>query len=329
MPSRQNGAGAHGSEPRNTSYPPGIHVPSLTFFGDDQRQEIDWTTQERHFSFLAKSGVHGIVLAGTNGEAITLTRSEKAELVRSARKVATDHGKSTLPITLGTSGTSTRDVIDDCIVAGEAGADFVLVLVPSFFHFAMSKDAICEFFEEVAAASPLPVLIYNFPGVAAGLNVDSTMLDRLTKHENIIGLTCGGIAKVTRLSAAYPTTQFCAIAGQSDWLVPAMSVGGTGCITGVANLYPRACVKVYDLYMAEDLAAAQKLQYTLAVSELGFSDGGINGTKWVVGELLGYSERSRDCRRPYPKFEDQGKRQWILEQVRALEADEAKLQKVS
>jgi dihydrodipicolinate synthase/N-acetylneuraminate lyase len=88
-------------------------------------------------------------------------------------------------------------------------------------------------------------------------------------------------------------------------------------------------VEVYDLYLAGKHEAAQKLQYTLAVSELGFGDGGINGTKWVVGELLGYPEGSRDCRRPYPRFVSTEKQQWILEQVRALESDEARLLKLA
>lgn len=169
----------------------GIHVPSLTFFSESPKQEIDWPTQTKHLQFLISSGIHGVVLAGTNGEAITLSRSEKADLVRATRKTANDLGKNSFPISLGTSGTSTRDVIHDCVTAKEAGADFALVLVPSFFHFAMTKDAICDFFEEVADASPVPVVIYNFPGVAAGLNVDSTMLDRLAKHQNIVGVKVG------------------------------------------------------------------------------------------------------------------------------------------
>lgn len=166
----------------------GIHVPSLTFFSTSSKQEIDWDTQNKHLRFLIASGIHGIVLAGTNGEAITLSRTEKSELVRATRDAARELDSPNLPISLGTSGTSTRDVIDDCIAAKEAGADFALVLVPSFFHFAMTKDAVCDFFEEVADASPVPVVIYNFPGVAAGLNVDSTMLDRLAKHNNIVGV---------------------------------------------------------------------------------------------------------------------------------------------
>lgn len=67
------------------------------------------------------------------------------------------------------------------------------------------------------------------------------MLSTLGKHPNIVGikLTCGGIAKVARVKAEFEPEQFCALAGQSDWLVPAMAVGGTGVITGVANLFPK------------------------------------------------------------------------------------------
>lgn len=94
---------------------------------------------------------------------------------------------------------------------------------------------------QLADASPLPVVIYNFPGVAAGLDVNSEMLAILGTHPNIVGvkLTCGGIAKVARIRAQFEPEQFSALAGQSDWLTPALAVGGTGVITGIANLFPR------------------------------------------------------------------------------------------
>jgi 4-hydroxy-2-oxoglutarate aldolase len=161
MPSNENGGHANTTRSSVKPYPPGIHVPCLTFFDASPRQELDLSTQEKHIRFLVQSGVHGVVLAGTNGEAIALSRAEKAELVRLTRRVAKEEGRPDLPVTVGTSGLSTRDVIDDTIMAKEAGADYALVLVPSFFHFAMNKDTICEFFEEVADSSPVPVLIYN------------------------------------------------------------------------------------------------------------------------------------------------------------------------
>ena len=197
MPSNENGGHRSARSATSKPYPPGIHVPSLTFFDATTRQEIDWETQEKHLNFLVKSGVHGIVLAGTNGEATTLNRSEKAKLVSVTRRIAQDNGRPDLTITLGTSGGTTRDVLDDTDAGYEAGADFVLVLVPAFFHFAMTQDAICALFEEVGDHSRVPVMIYNFPGVAAGLNVDSTMIDRLAKHPNIVAIKVSKQSEIT------------------------------------------------------------------------------------------------------------------------------------
>jgi 4-hydroxy-2-oxoglutarate aldolase len=100
----------------------------------------------------------------------------------------------------------------------QAGADFALVLVPSYFHFALDQTAIISFFEEVADASPLPICIYNFPNVVAGLDVNSEMLAKLGNHPNIVAvkLTCGGIAKVARVAAEFQPETFTALAGQSD-----------------------------------------------------------------------------------------------------------------
>jgi 4-hydroxy-2-oxoglutarate aldolase len=105
----------------------------------------------------------------------------------------------------------------------------------------MGQDAVVAYFQELADASQIPIILYNFPNVVAGLDINSEMLDILGKHKNIVAvkLTCGGIAKVARISAAFDKSEFVARAGQSDWLVPALSVGEVETITGVANLYPK------------------------------------------------------------------------------------------
>ncbi len=71
--------------------------------------------------------------------------------------------------------------------AKEAGADFVLVLPPSYWASAMTRPVLVKFFQEVADESPLPVLIYNFPAVSNGINIDSDMLIELAEHPNIVG----------------------------------------------------------------------------------------------------------------------------------------------
>ncbi|KAL1977414.1 hypothetical protein VTN31DRAFT_273 [Thermomyces dupontii] len=182
-----------------------------------------------------------VVVNGTNAEAISLTPDEKARLITEARNIAVRLGKPNLPLTVGCSGGCTRDIIDQTIVAHRNGAAFALVLIPSYFHFALTPVAIVDFFREVADDSPIPVVIYNFPDVVAGLDVNSEMLEKLSAHPNIcaVKLTCGGIAKAARVAETNDPRKFAALAGQGDWLFPALSVGGTGCIAGIANVFPR------------------------------------------------------------------------------------------
>lgn len=130
-------------------FPKGIHVPSLTWFKNDGEQELDWELQKQHLEFLIASGLDGIVIAGTNGEAVTLSADEKSRLLKMTREAATRLGRPDVTITMGCSGHSTRAVVAETKLAKEAGADYVLVLVPSYFHFAMTNDAIVAFFEEV------------------------------------------------------------------------------------------------------------------------------------------------------------------------------------
>lgn len=170
-----------------------------------------------------------------------MTLEERSQLVRLTREIARQNGRADLPITVGCYAGCTRDVLSQIQAGHQNGADFALVLVPAVFHWAMSKRAIIEFFQETANRSPLPIIIYNFPNLLSGLDVDSDMLAELGQHPNIcaVKLTCGGIAKVTRVSARFSPGEFTTVSGVSDWIVPALSVGASGCISGLANLFPR------------------------------------------------------------------------------------------
>lgn len=176
------------------------------------------------------------------------------------------------------------------------------------------------------------------------------MLEVLGQHPNIVGvkLTCGGIAKVARIRASFMPEKFCALAGQSDWLVPALAVGGVGVITGVANLFPKVCLlslphfcqvlttnahgdglqyclHIYESYTAGKTKEAEAAQLKLAQMELGFAKGGINGSKFATAKLLGYPIESSHCRRPYPRYSDADTQAWILDTCTLLVKDERSL----
>lgn len=182
-----------------------------------------------------------VVISGSSGESATLSVEERSQLVSKTRSIADSLGKKDFPITIGCLAGCTRDIMSQIEAGHKSGANYALVLVPSIFHWAMTNKAILDFFHEVADRSPLPIVIYNFPNLLSGLDVNSDMLAELGAHPNICAakLTCGGIAKVTRVAGQFAPEDFAAISGMSDWIVPALSVGGSGCISGLANLFPK------------------------------------------------------------------------------------------
>lgn len=91
-----------------------------------------------------------VVVASSNGEAVALNTVERLELVSLARSVASKSNRSSLPIIMGTVGQTTQEIVGQLRAASEAGANFGLVLTPSYFHFAMNAEAIMQFFTDVS-----------------------------------------------------------------------------------------------------------------------------------------------------------------------------------
>ena len=181
------------------------------------------------------------MLAGSSGESATLSLAERGQLCKKTKDLALANGRPDLAITVGCLAGCTRDILDQATEGSNNGADFALVLVPSVFHWSMTKPAIVDFFTEVCDRSPIPIVIYNFPNLCSGLDCDSDMLETLGRHPNMaaVKLTCGNISKMTRVATQFEPSEFAAVSGQSDLLVAALAAGGAGCISGVVNLFPR------------------------------------------------------------------------------------------
>jgi 4-hydroxy-2-oxoglutarate aldolase len=103
------------------------------------------------------------LLAGSNGEAIHLSHDERVTLIKAARRVLDSSGFEHVPIIAGTGGGSTRETIHLCKAAAAAGADYAIVITPGYFAGALARnrDALKAFYTEVAAKSPIGVILYN------------------------------------------------------------------------------------------------------------------------------------------------------------------------
>ncbi|KKZ68718.1 4-hydroxy-2-oxoglutarate aldolase, mitochondrial [[Emmonsia] crescens] len=207
----------------------------------------------------------------------------------------------------GVGAHSTHQVLEHIRDAADAGANYVLVLPPAYFGKATTPSVIKSFFTDIATSSPLPVVIYNFPGVCNGVDLDSELIAALAKQsENIVGvkLTCASVGKITRLTASLTPDTFAVFGGQSDFLIGGLSVGSAGCIAAFANVFPKAISRIYDLYKRGEVQEALRLHRIAALAESPCKSG-IASTKYAAAifsakkaGIEGAEEKLRP-RRPY------------------------------
>lgn len=140
------------------SAPRGIYTPVTVFFHEDET--IDWSALQSHILRLAAGGVTGLVISGSNGEAVHLSQAERREVIQYARKTLDHNGFEAVVIIAGCGASSTRETKQLCKEASQSGAAWALVLPPSYWVTAMSKPVLMEFFTTVSIHTDLasPVL---------------------------------------------------------------------------------------------------------------------------------------------------------------------------
>ena len=144
---------------------------------------------------------------------------------------------------------------------------------------------------QVADASPIPTMIYNFPIVTAGQDLDSDIIATLAEHPNIVGtkLSCGNIGKLQRITSRFSLLEFAVFAGRTDTYLHGLLAGSAGTIAALVNLFPKLHRQLYDLYREGNIEAAMALQAKLGHGDWAASKvGGIGGLKAVIAKHFGY-----------------------------------------
>ncbi|QDS73882.1 hypothetical protein FKW77_007038 [Venturia effusa] len=290
--------GSNGAQARRPLNPlrHGIYSPVMTFF-NPETEEVDIPTCRKHVVRLCEAGLVGIVVMGSNGEAVHLSTEEKVLVTKETRSALDEAGFSHIPVMVGASENSIRGTIALCKTLYEAGAEYTLLVPPSYYRTAIDEDAIYEYYTTVADSSPLPVIIYNYPGAVAGIDIDSDLLIKLAKHPNIVGtkFTCGNTGKLTRVALATNavTTKgegsgYMAFGGMADFTAQTAASGGSGIIAGGANVLPKTCVKVWNLWTEGKYDEALALQKVLSKGDWVLTKTAIPGTKSGIQSYYGY-----------------------------------------
>lgn len=311
----------------------GIYSPTMTFFTDDE--ELDLDAIAKHSVRLAKAGLVGLVTMGSNGEAVHLSRAERIQVTKTTREALDGAGFKHIPVIVGASEQSIRGTVELCKEAAGAGGEYVLLVPPSYYRYAMDIPTLKSYFIGVADASPIPIILYNYPGAVAGIDMDSDLIIELSQHPNIVGtkFTCGNTGKLTRvaraLNAITPASpvvtananaaqaEYMAFGGMADFTLQTLVSGGSGIIAGGANVLPRLIVKVWSLWEEGKVAEAVQLQSLLSQGDWVLTKTAIPGTKAAIQTYYGYG--GGRVRAPLKKLDEAG-----IEAVKAGTAEAIK-----
>ncbi|MCJ1372554.1 hypothetical protein MMC20_003779 [Loxospora ochrophaea] len=290
-----DGLNGHSSKTR-TPLRHGIYAPTMTFF-DPLTEDLDIPTIRRHAVRLAKAGLVGLVTMGSNGEAVHLSHSEKAQVTRATREALDEAGFADVPVICGASEQSIRGTIQSCKEGKKAGAEYALLVPPSYFRAAMDESRLEEYYLGVADESPLPIVLYNYPGAVAGIDMDSDFIVKMGRHPNIVGtkFTCGNTGKLTRvaseLDAVTPKklgSSYMCFGGMADFTAQTAASGGSGIIAGGANVMPKTIVRVWNLWAEGKIEEAMELQKLLSKGDWVLTKAAVPGTKQAIQVYFGY-----------------------------------------
>ncbi len=225
----------------------------------DERGDLDLDAAVELANWLVENGSDGLVLAGTTGESPTLTESEELVLFRTVRDAVS------VPVVAGAGSNSTASAVDQTRRATDTGVDAILSVAP--YYNRPSQAGLEAHFRAVAAATDLPVFVYDIPG-RTGRKISSETILRLA-HDvpNIVGLkdAAADPAATAEVIAAAPSG-FEAYSGDDPLTLPLLAVGAVGVISVASHWVGRQMGEMIDAFTKGDVDAARRLNASLLAS---------------------------------------------------------------
>jgi 4-hydroxy-2-oxoglutarate aldolase len=237
--------------------------------------------------------VAGFVVLGSTGEFPLLSEAERDAVILAAREVT----PRDRPLIAGTGSNSTLLTIRQTKRAAEIGADAAVVITPHYYTRGFSQAAAqVRHYLAVAEASPIPILIYNFP-VNTGINLEPDTVARIAEHPNVCGMkdSSGNIPHAAQIIHLTPKS-FHVLVGAAAALLPSLAIGAAGGILALATIAAREFCQVYALARGGRWEEAKELAARMMLADRGVaSRHGIGGLKAAL-DLQGFY--GGPCRAP-------------------------------
>ena len=224
----------------------------------DENNNINFDEFRKLLNFQIDNKVDAIAVCGTTGEAATLSKEEKEELVKYCVKVVNKR----IPVIAGVGSNNTKTVIENEIYAEKVGADGLLVVTP--YYNKTTQNGLVEHYKIIGENTSLPIILYNVPG-RTGVDISPDTYLELSKIKNIVATkeASGDISKVLKIR------NLCGdnlniYSGNDDQIVPILSLGGIGVISVLSNIMPKYTAEMVKKYLNGEVVEASNMQIELA-----------------------------------------------------------------
>ncbi len=220
----------------------GIYTPVVTPYNSSYLYNDEALVET--IEFLIKSGVHGLVIAGSTGEYYAQTMKERVAMMERCKELI----KSRLPMIVGTGAIRTEDSIEYAKQAKNIGADALLVTTPPYAYPTGREIALHAL--AIDRAADLPIMLYNYPG-RMSVNMDRETLDRVGRSKNFCGIkeSSGDINRLHMLAREYP--HIALSCGMDDQALEFFAWGAKSWVCAGSNFAPEAHIALYRACVLE------------------------------------------------------------------------------
>jgi 4-hydroxy-tetrahydrodipicolinate synthase len=257
---------------------------------------IDFGSLETLIEYTIKGGVNYLVVLGTTAEAATLSKEEK----RAVKEFVVEIVNKRVPLMVGVGGYNTQEVINNLKTCIYEGFDAILSVTP--YYNKPQQRGLYLHYKNIAAASPLPIILYNVPGRTSVNMRAETTLQLAGEFSNIIGIkeASGNMEQIMDIIRRKPK-DFLVISGDDLLALPLINMGADGVISVVANAYPKEFSDMVSYGLKGELKKAREIHYRISdIIKALFIDGNPSGIKAAL-EIKGIL--SNNLRLPLVKVE--------------------------
>lgn len=257
----------------------GLGIALITPFTSDG--SVDYSALSKLITYQMNNGADFFCILATTGETPTLTAEEKKKI----KGMVIDMVGDKMPILIGCGGNNTAEIVRELQTEDFSGIDGILSVCP--YYNKPSQEGLYQHFKAIAAATSLPVVLYNVPG-RTGVNLKAETTVRLARDcKNIVAIkeASGSLEQVDEIIKNKPD-DFDVISGDDALTFPMIACGAAGVISVIGNALPKEFSRMIRLEMKGEIESARKIHHRFTdLFNLLFVDGNPAGVKAMLNEM--------------------------------------------